>query len=140
MGRLVQLATTQGTFASDSSNDPYSETYLMTINMLRVEYGDPSTEGTFLTNIDYDGDYELALVGTIGIDWEAVPGYDTTDTDMDGTPDKDEDAIDRLNLSWAGPTGTFAMPTERGDGRNAWTLFYNGWNHSVDSGDMAGGS
>jgi len=118
MARLMET----GTLSSDSTDEPYNETYLAQINWLRTHYGDLDTEGTFLSNIGYDGDYELSVSGTLGsfTIWSDVPGYDSTDTDTDGTPDKDEAAITALNAAWSGTSGTIAIPTERVDGKNAW--------------------
>lgn len=90
------------------------------INFMRAKYGDPATESTFINNIGYGGAYETSVVGTL-TGWSDVPGYDATDSDADGTPDKDEAAITRLATAW-----TATCTTQNADGSNRWRSFLTG--------------
>lgn len=100
-------ATDSGTTDSDGVFD----TKIAYVNYLRAEYTNGG-EATFIANIGYDGSDEIVHPSS----WSGVTGYDSTDTDADGTPDKDEAAITNLNTAW----GT-TYPTENGDNvTNAW--------------------
>lgn len=93
-----------------SASDGVCESKIASLNQLRAKYTDGGEE-TFISRIDFEGANEITRVSN----WSTIPEYDSTDTDADGTPDKDEAAITNLNTAW----GT-TFPTEVDVSTNAW--------------------